>query len=148
VLAVEGFKVDLVGRHLESLAWIGDIGVNLRGERADSHGYDLVVDATGTAEGLKTAIACTRPRGHLVLKTTVAGAYQIDLAPVVINEISIVGSRCGRFEPAIGLLAGGRISVSPLIDARYPLDEIEGAFAQAGRRGMRKVIVHAGHRGS
>lgn len=147
VLAVEGFAPDLVGRHLESLAWLRPIGVRVVGERPDGEGYGLVIDATGTIEGLKTAIACTRPRGHLVLKTTVAGAHQVDLAPVVINEISVVGSRCGRLEPAIDLLAAGRIAVAPLIDARYRLDDIEEGFAHAGRRGVRKVVVRGSQRG-
>ncbi|MBI5505461.1 MAG: alcohol dehydrogenase catalytic domain-containing protein [Deltaproteobacteria bacterium] len=148
VLAVAGFASDLVGRHMENLDWIAQIGVRRVGERPDRDHYGLVVDATGTSEGLKTAIACTKPRGHLVLKTTVAGAHQVDLAPVVINEISVVGSRCGRFEPALDLLAGGRISVAPLIDARYPLAEIDEGFAHASRRGVRKVIIRGDCRGT
>lgn len=148
VLAKEGFHTDLVGRHLGSLAWMRPLGVRLAGERPEDDGYGVVVDATGTTEGLKTAIACTRPRGHLVLKTTVAAAHEVDLSPVVINEISIVGSRCGRFEPALALLGDRHVSVAPLIDARYPLDRIEEAFVHAARRGARKVIVLGGDRRS
>ena len=143
VLAIEGFQTDLVGRHLDNLDWMRRVGVCLAGDRPDDDGYGVVVDATGNAEGLGTAIACTRPRGHLVLKTTVAGAHQIDLAPVVINEITIIGSRCGLLGPALDLLAGRRIAVAPLIDARYRLDQIEEAFLHAGQRGVRKIIVSA-----
>ncbi|HYC56380.1 MAG TPA: alcohol dehydrogenase catalytic domain-containing protein [Candidatus Binatia bacterium] len=144
VLCVGGFEVDLVGRHLQSLAWMRDRGVRLVGDAPDRDGYAVVVEATGTTEGLKTAIACTRPRGHVVLKTTVAGAHQIDLSPVVINEISIVGSRCGQFDPALGLLADESIAVAPLVDARYGLSDVESAFSHAARRGVRKVLVRGG----
>ncbi len=141
VLASAGFVVDLVGRHTDSLAWIEDHGVRLSGESPDRGGYALVVEATGTADGLASAIACTRPRGTLVLKTTVAGSHQVDLAPVVINEITLIGSRCGRFEPALELLATGRVAVTPMIDARYDLEDAERAFAHAARRGVRKVLI-------
>jgi alcohol dehydrogenase len=143
VLAASGFQVDLVGRHLGSLDWMRARSVRLVGDRPDRAGYGLVVEATGTTGGLETAIACTRPRGHLVLKTTVAGMHEIDLAPVVINEISVVGSRCGQFAPALDMLADGRVSVAPLVEARYALADVEAAFAHAGRRGARKVLVRA-----
>jgi threonine dehydrogenase-like Zn-dependent dehydrogenase len=135
--------VDLVGRHLDSMSWIREQGVRLVEGSPDRAGYGLVVEATGTTEGLRVAIDCTRPRGQLVLKTTVAGRHEIDLAPVVINEISIVGSRCGQFAPALDLLAEGRISVAPLVEARYDLDSSEAAFEHAGRRGVRKILVRA-----
>lgn len=143
VLVASGYRVDLVGRHLDSLGWIRDRGVRLVADAPDRAGYSLVVEATGTTEGLRVAIASTRPRGHLVLKTTVAGAHEVDLAPVVINEISIVGSRCGQFAPALGLLASGSVAVGPLVEARYGLGDVEEAFAHAGRRGVRKILVRA-----
>ncbi|HXC50769.1 MAG TPA: alcohol dehydrogenase catalytic domain-containing protein [Candidatus Limnocylindrales bacterium] len=143
VLASSGYRVDLVGRHLDRVGWLGERGVRLAGAVPDRTGYALVVEATGTTDGLRIAIDCTRPRGHLVLKTTVAGAHQIDLAPIVINEITIVGSRCGQFEPALAMLADGRVSVAPLVDARYALEDVETAFEHAGRRGVRKVLVRA-----
>ncbi len=143
VLAAGGFRVDLVGRHLDALGWMRERGVNLVEGDPKRAGYGLVVEATGTTDGLRVAIDCTRPRGHLVLKTTVAGRHEVDLAPVVINEISIVGSRCGQFEPALDLLASGRVSVAPLVDARYGLVDSETAFDHAGRRGVRKVLVRA-----
>lgn len=143
VLAASGFRVDLLGRHLGPLQWMQERGVSLIENAPKPMHYGLVVEATGTTEGLRLAIECTRPRGHLVLKTTVAGAHEINLAPVVINEISIVGSRCGQFEPALAMLADGRVSVAPLVEARYGLCGVGEAFEHAGRRGVRKVLVRA-----
>jgi threonine dehydrogenase-like Zn-dependent dehydrogenase len=141
VLAAAGFETDLIGRHLDEVAWIADQGVRLVGATADRDQYDLVVEATGSSEGLNAAIGLVRPRGHLVLKTTVADQHSVDLAPIVINEISIVGSRCGRFEPALDLLASGKIVVAPLISARFDFNDMEEGFAHAGRRGVRKVLI-------
>jgi threonine dehydrogenase-like Zn-dependent dehydrogenase len=143
VLAASGFRVDLVGRHLDGLEWMRQQDVRLVEGAPDRSSYGLVVEATGTTEGLRVAIECTRPRGHLVLKTTVAGDHQVNLAPVVINEISIVGSRCGQFAPALDMLADGRVRVAPLVQARYGLEQVETAFEHAGRRGVRKVLVRA-----
>jgi threonine dehydrogenase-like Zn-dependent dehydrogenase len=144
VLAASGFRVDLAGRHLERIAWMRECGVNLVEGSPARAGYGLVVEATGTTEGLRIAIECTRPRGHLVLKTTVAGRHEVDLAPVVINEISSVGSRCGQFEPALDMLASGKVRVSPLVEERYGLADVEQAFEHAGRRGVRKILVRHG----
>ena len=79
-----------------------------------------------------------------MLKTTVAGDHRLDLAPAVINEVTIVGSRCGPFAPALAALAGGRITVAPLVDAVYPLDDAVGAFARAAEPGVLKVLIEAG----
>lgn len=140
-LAGDGFDVTLVGRHLDSIAWIARKGIALADTIADGARFDVVVEATGSAAGLRAAIAATRPRGALVLKTTVAGAHEVDLAPVVINEISLIGSRCGRFAPALARLADGRIDVAPLIADRYALADVETAFSRASERGVRKVVV-------
>jgi threonine dehydrogenase-like Zn-dependent dehydrogenase len=141
VLAASGFRVDLVGRHLGGLGWLAERGIRLVDGAPQRQAYGLVVEATGSTDGLRIAIDCTRPRGHLILKTTVAGMHEIDLAPVVIHEISIVGSRCGPFRPALDLLEDGSVSVEPLIEARYGIADVEDAFAHAGRRGVRKVLV-------
>jgi threonine dehydrogenase-like Zn-dependent dehydrogenase len=141
VLAASGFATDLVGRHLEGLAFVEDRGVRRVEEDGAEPGYDLVVEATGSEEGLAKAIAAVRPRGTIVLKTTVAARHAVDLAPVVINEIRVLGSRCGRFEPALALLAEGKVDVRPLISARFALGDIERGFEAAARRGVRKVLV-------
>jgi len=141
VLAAEGFDVTLVGHHLERLGWLADRGVKLTPRLPEDARHGLVVEATGSAEGLRQAVAATEPRGTLVLKTTVAGEHRVELAPLVIDEITVIGSRCGRFGPALERLADRRVLVRELIDARYPLAEVEQAFAHAARGGTRKVLV-------
>jgi threonine dehydrogenase-like Zn-dependent dehydrogenase len=101
----------------------------------------LVVEASGSAAGLARAIALTAPRGTLVLKTTVAGAITVDLAPIVIHELRVVGSRCGDLRRAIDVLARGAVDPTPLVSARYPLARAEEAFAHAARKGALKVLV-------
>src|SRR5208337_5491476 len=83
--------------------------------------YDWVVDATGSAEGLRQAVHMTRPRGTVILKSTVHGLVGVDTAPVVVNEITLVGSRCGRFHPALDLLGRNLIPVAELISEQLPL---------------------------
>ena len=82
-----------------------------------------------------------RPRGTVVLKSTYHGQASLDLARVVVDEISLVGSRCGPFAPALALLASGRVDVRPLIQARYPLADVTAAFEHAARPGALKVLV-------
>jgi alcohol dehydrogenase len=101
------------------------------------------VEATGSAEGLRQAVAMTRPRGTVVLKSTVDGAVALDTAPVVVNEITLLGSRCGRFEPALKLLAGGKLRLDELISDRFPLAQAPRAFARAAVPGALKVLLHA-----
>jgi threonine dehydrogenase-like Zn-dependent dehydrogenase len=103
--------------------------------------WGLVVEATGSEAGLAQAIAAVRPLGTLVLKTTLAVAHRIDLAPLVIDEIRVVGSRCGPFAPAIELLASGRLDPTPLIHERFPLDRAVRALKRAGEPGVLKVLV-------
>jgi threonine dehydrogenase-like Zn-dependent dehydrogenase len=105
--------------------------------------FRWVVEATGTAEGLSQAIRMTEPRGTLILKSTVHGAVPVDAAAVVVDEITIVGSRCGRFAPALALLRQVKIHTAELISARYPLPEAPAAFAKAAERGVLKVLLEA-----
>jgi threonine dehydrogenase-like Zn-dependent dehydrogenase len=142
VLAAEGADVTIEGHHLESLEWLADQGIRLA--RGDAGGaFELVVEATGSRSGLLRAIAACAPRATLVLKTTIAGKHEIDLSPLVINEITMVGSRCGRMEAVLERLAARRVALEPLISARYPLAEADFAFHKAAERGVRKVIVEA-----
>ena len=101
--------------------------------------FDLVVDATGAPEGFAVARALVRPRGTLVLKSTFHGETPIAFSPLVVDEITLVGSRCGPFQAAIAALAAGRITVKPLIEGIYPLERFEEAFERA--RGGRKQIL-------
>ncbi len=141
VLAAAGARVDLLGHHTESLDWLVERGIGLLPGQPDRAAYPLVVEASGSTSGLATAMAATAPRGTLVLKTTVGRSYDIDLAPLVIDEITLIGSRCGRFEPALELLTEGAVRVAPLVEACYRLTDAEQAFAHAGRPAARKVLV-------
>ncbi|MGH9673980.1 MAG: alcohol dehydrogenase, partial [Bryobacteraceae bacterium] len=91
----------------------------------------------------RAAVRMTRPRGTVVLKSTVHGAVRIDSAPVIVQEITLVGSRCGRFEPALKLLAGGRVRVEKMISEVMPLRAARRAFATAARKGVLKVLLEA-----
>jgi alcohol dehydrogenase len=81
------------------------------------------------------------PRGTVVMKSTVHGLVQIDTAPAIVNEITLVGSRCGRFEPAIKLLASGKVRVDGMISDRFPLDRAPEAFAAAAKKGVLKILL-------
>ena len=101
----------------------------------------MVVEATGRESGLKTAIELVRPRGTIVLKSTIAGEYRIDLAPVVVNEVRLVGSRCGQFPPAIAALRRKTVEVRRLIDGIYPLEDYNEAFEEAASPNTLKVLL-------
>ena len=144
VLATTGARVTTVGRHPEKLALLSDRGIEtLTLERYEAAPLqaDVVVEVTGHADGFARAMAATRPRGTLVLKSTVADTPAVDLAPLVIHEIRVVGSRCGPFEPALRALAEGRVDVEPLIAARFPLDRGVEALERARTRGVLKVLI-------
>jgi threonine dehydrogenase-like Zn-dependent dehydrogenase len=98
-----------------------------------------VIEATGSSAGLRRALSLLRPRGTLVLKTTIAGASDVDLSPIVINELRVTGSRCGDLARAVEALR--TLDLSALIAARYPLARAEEAFAHAATRGTLKVLV-------
>ena len=146
VLAGAGAAVTLVGKHAANLALVADRGVattplDAWEPRGDS---GCVVDATGSAAGLALALAAVRPRGRLVLKSTVADRHSLSLAPLVINEVTVVGSRCGLFPPALLALTEGAVAVAPLIDRIVPLTGGVEALAHAARPGVRKVLLAAG----
>ncbi len=104
-------------------------------------GYDLVVDATGSADGLELARRAVRPRGTIVLKSTFRGSSQIDFSRLVVDEITIVGSRCGPFTPALQLLAKKLVDPRPLIDDCIPLKEGIRALEQASKPGIMKIAI-------
>ena len=141
VLAGAGAQVALAGRHPEKLALAARLGLDTGPPHPSA---DLIVDATGSPTGLATALDLVRPRGTVVLKTTIAAEHRIDLARAVVNEVSLVGSRCGPFEPALDALATGRVQVAPLVEAVYPLADAVAAFAHAARPGVLKVLVAPG----
>lgn len=139
-----GVPTTLVGHHADKLALAEATGARvLHEDQLDpaKENASVVVEATGSEAGLGLAVRLTRPRGTLILKTTVAAELRLDLAPVVVNEIRMVGSRCGDLSRAIDDLASGRVDPSPLIAARYPLAEAEHALEHASRRGVLKVLI-------
>jgi 2-desacetyl-2-hydroxyethyl bacteriochlorophyllide A dehydrogenase len=142
VLAHAGSRVTVVGRHPDKLAVARALGVEtLDGSaagRARSR-FDVVVDATGRRSGLETALALVRPRGTVVLKSTFHGAVPLATWPIVVDEVTIVGSRCGPFDTALELLASGAVNVTPLVTAVHPLDEWQQAF-DAARTGLKVLI--------
>ena len=145
VLAQAGASVLVVGKHADKLALLRRRGIETVPLDAwPRRRAALVIEATGTADGFELATTATEPRGTLVLKSTVAARAPLDLAPVVINEITLVGSRCGPFEPALQALADGRVDVRPLIAARHSLRDGVGALQHAARRGVLKVLIDAG----
>jgi threonine dehydrogenase-like Zn-dependent dehydrogenase len=134
----------LSGRHAHKLAIAARAGIPtvLSGAREPGE-FDLVVECTGRPEGLREALGRVRPLGTVVLKSTIAGETTAPLSMGVVNEVTVVGSRCGPFPPALEALASGRIDPRPLIEARYPLDDAEDALAHAARAGALKVLVGA-----
>jgi alcohol dehydrogenase len=142
VIALTGAEVSVVARSPESLARLPvGIGRALVDAADALAGADVVVDCTGSPDGLSLAMRLLRPRGTLVLKTTVHLPGAIDPNRWVIDEITLVGSRCGPFEPALRLLATGAVDVRPLIDARYTLSRGLEALAHAARPGVLKVVI-------
>ncbi len=144
VLAAEGVATTLAGHHPRKLELAARAGIPtlLSTQLNPQSGlYDGVVEATGTASGLSRALELCRPRGTVVLKTTVAGPTECDLSPIVINELRVLGSRCGNLARAIELLATGKVDPTPLIDRRYPLAQVAEALVHAGERGTLKILV-------
>jgi threonine dehydrogenase-like Zn-dependent dehydrogenase len=142
VLALAGARVLAVGRHEDKLAILERRGIEtvlLRDWRGES--APLVVEATGTAAGFRRAVEATRSRGTLVLKSTVAEESRVSLAPLVIHEIRVVGSRCGPFPPALAALERGDVEVASLVSDRLPLARAEEALRRAPGPGALKVLL-------
>jgi threonine dehydrogenase-like Zn-dependent dehydrogenase len=145
VRATTGAGVTLVGRHDSKLEIVRGRGV--RTARADAlpasfeRAFDVAVEASGSPAGFETALRLLRPRGTLVLKSTFHGATELNAAPVVVDEISIVGSRCGRFKPALELLRRGAVETDALITDEFPLSEGPRALQRAAEPGVLKVLL-------
>jgi len=155
-----GLSPTVVGKHAEKLALLAPLGIatvmvaeaqpgdssDMRARDAGAPGMshktaDVVVECTGTAGGLAMAMRLVRPRGTIVLKSTVANTAGMDLAPLVVDEITVVGSRCGPMADAVAMLAAGQVDVESLITAEYPLDRAADALEGAARPEAIKVLV-------
>lgn len=137
------YDVTLVGKHLNKLDIAKSQGVKtlLSKDLEVAPVWDVVVEATGSISGFENAMALTKPRGTLVLKSTVAGSKEINLAPIVINEITVLGSRCGQFKPALKLLENKRIDFKPFISGVYNVDKAIEAFEKNKEKDTLKVLL-------
>jgi threonine dehydrogenase-like Zn-dependent dehydrogenase len=141
-LAVTGCNLLVVGRHQEKLANLAARGIQTGLEDAVAdRAFDVSVECTGNPAGFAIARRALRPRGTLVLKSTYAGQLTFDASSLVVDEITLIGSRCGPFPAALDLLASGQVDVEPLIHARYPLSEGLAAFERASTKGVLKVLL-------
>lgn len=141
VLRAENYAPVLAGHHRDKLDRLAALGLEVQLEDQLDPGFDVVIDCTGHSAGLNRALALVRPRGKVILKSTAAAGASLNLAKAVVNEITIVGSRCGRFALAIAALASGKVDPRPLISAVLPLDDAPAAFAAAGRSPNFKVLL-------
>lgn len=146
ILQHTGVRVSLVGKHPRKLNLMAQQGIHTTlltdWQPAPA---DVVVEATGSTTGLQMAIETVRPRGTLVLKSTVAAKHALSLAPLVIHEVTVVGSRCGPFPPALHALAHQHVSVTPLIDRVYPLTAGRDAMAHAAQPGSLKILLRTSY---
>jgi threonine dehydrogenase-like Zn-dependent dehydrogenase len=141
-LAATGCRLLVASRSPRPLALLAARGI----ATADAAGIeprraDLTVECTGSPEGLELARRAVRPRGTIVLKSTYRGKASIHMAPFVVDEVTLVGSRCGPFAPALASLARGDVDPRPLVEARYPLTDALAAFEHAARPGALKILV-------
>jgi threonine dehydrogenase-like Zn-dependent dehydrogenase len=143
VLQSAGCPVRVIGRHPQKLSLCEKWSIRSRplSEIVPRHDQDVVVDCTGSAAGFELAMQMVRPRGTIVLKSTVAAGKALNLAPLVIDEITVVGSRCGPFREAIAALARKQVDVVSLIHRRMKLEQGVEAMELAGRPGVLKVLL-------
>ena len=144
VIALSGATTLMIGKHDTKLRIAARRGIETSTPKAAAkrtRQFDIVVEASGSATGFKLALDLLRPQGKLVLKSTFHGTTEINAARVVVDEISIVGSRCGRFAPALDLLKRNAIDVDSLISEEYPLAKGVHAMKRARTKGVLKVLL-------
>lgn len=143
-IATTGARVTLIGKHENKLVIAARRGIEtITSDKVERHKgqFDFVVEASGSSSGFATAVELLQPRGTLVLKSTFHGATEIEAAPLVVNEISVVGSRCGRFAPALELLRRNAVDVDSLISEEFALLEGLQAMKRAAEPGVMKVLL-------
>lgn len=142
-LNAQNLDVTLVGKHQNKLDIAKAQGVKtmLLDELKVSNNFDVVVEATGSVSGFETSLNLVKPRGVLVLKSTIATGKELNLAPIVINEITVLGSRCGQFGPALRLLKNNRIDFKPFISKIYSIDEAIKGFETNREKDSIKIIL-------
>lgn len=146
-LVFAAMNIDFVhiGKHQEKLEISKNNGAKTmlleEIQESDRKSFDVVVEATGSTGGFETSVSLTKPRGILVLKSTIAAKEGLNLASVVVDEITIQGSRCGQFKPVLRLLEKKKIDVTPLVDGIYDVDNFEAAFKKNAQKGTLKILV-------
>ncbi len=141
-LALTGCRLTVAGRHRDKLELLERHGIRTRSAEAIApRSFDITVECSGSPSGFELARMSLRPRGTLVMKSTYAGDLTVNASSLVVDEITLVGSRCGPFAPALRLLAERKIDPTDLIHARYPLRDAVAAFEHAQRAGVLKVLV-------
>lgn len=144
VIATTGARLTLIGKHESKLQIAQRRGIEtvlVDNARGRGRAFDVVVEASGSPSGFDLALDLLRPRGVLVLKSTFHGATEMNAARIVVDEISVVGSRCGRFAPALELLKLGKIDVENLISEEFSLTDGVRAMARATAPGVMKVLL-------
>lgn len=144
-LALTGCELGVVVRREKARRLLDDSGARFYNEdNVPAGAFDIVVEATGSASGFDLARRAVRARGTMVLKSTYAGSLTVDASRLVVDEIQLIGSRCGPFEPALRLLESKTINPAGLIEKSFPLSSGLEAFALAAQPGMLKVLLHPG----
>jgi 2-desacetyl-2-hydroxyethyl bacteriochlorophyllide A dehydrogenase len=140
-----GCQLDVIARHPRQRELLAAENINVIYEDGTyTRKYDLVIEATGTTGGFELAMKSIHPRGRIILKSTYKGNLEVNFSRIVVNEITLIGSRCGSFDPALKLLAEGKIDPSQLIEATYSLDQGISAFEHASQPGVLKVLLQPG----
>jgi len=141
-LAASNCDLTVIGHYDDKLAILGKLGIKtILSSSYEEQGFDIVVECTGSRSGIDTALNIVRPKGKIILKTTVAEKDLFNLNHIVINEISLIGSRCGPFKPAIQAIKSGAVDVLPLISNIYSLDDGLEALKYASEKGVIKAIL-------
>ncbi len=147
VLSTARARMLAIGKHADKLKILRQLGIRTaRLNRLPNESFTIVVDCTGSPSGFELAARLVRPRGTIVLKSTVAAAASLNLAPLVVNEVTVIGSRCGPFPPALQALRARKVVVRPLIAAVYPIEEGLAAFRRASRKGALKILLKCGNK--
>ena len=143
VLKLSCSNITCFGRHKNKLQNLVNNGIKIKLgiEPSDKQSFDLVVEATGNNSGFLDTMQLIKPRGIVVLKSTIAARENLDLTPIVVNEITLVGSRCGLFKPAIDALVTGIVSVDYMIDSTFPLEKFSEAIEYAKKPDTLKVFL-------
>ncbi len=142
VIQQTGCKLEVLVRHSKPRQLLAQRNIcTLTKQELRAKKYDIVVDATGSPDGFSLALNSIRPRGRVILKSTYKGDVQANFSAVVVDEVTLIGSRCGPFEPALRLLSEGQVDPLPLVEAVYPLEQGLAAFEQAGLTGVLKILI-------